>query len=61
MSSSMYNKVSFLGLFLAPDIMSLGFCYHQNLTGSEVGRDQDGLEEYTWKKYVNRPDMQSLG
>ena len=24
-------------------------CYHQNLTESEVGRDQDGLEEYTWK------------
>ena len=21
-------------------------CYHQNLTKSEVGRDQDGLEEY---------------
>jgi hypothetical protein len=38
-----------------------GMCYHQNLTESEVGRDQDGLEEYTWKKDVNRPVTKSLG
>ena len=38
-----------------------GMCYHQNLTESEVGRDQGGLEEYTWKDYVNRPVMLSLG
>ena len=36
-------------------VVSLRDCYHQNLTESEVGRDQDGLEESTWKKYVNRP------
>ena len=36
-------------------------CYHQNLTESEVGRDQDGLKVYIRKKYVNRPYVQSLG
>jgi hypothetical protein len=30
MSSSMYNKVSFLGLFLAPDIMSLDFFFQSH-------------------------------
>ena len=30
-------------------------CHHQDLTESEVGRDQDGFEGYTWKKYVDRP------
>jgi hypothetical protein len=30
MSSSMYNKVSFLGLFLAPDIMSLAFFFRSH-------------------------------
>jgi hypothetical protein len=33
----------------------VGPCYHQNLTESEVGRDQDRFEEYTWKKYEDRP------
>lgn len=26
-----------------------GMCYHPNLTRSEVGRDRDGLEDYTLK------------
>ena len=29
--------------------LSVSLCYHQNLTESEVGRDQDGLEDYTLK------------
>src|SRR5215217_528368 len=32
MSSSMYNKVSFLGLFLAPDIWSLAFFFRSHAT-----------------------------
>jgi hypothetical protein len=30
MSSSMYNKISFLGLFLAPDIWSLAFFFQSH-------------------------------
>ena len=43
------------------DRLHVHICYHHKLTKSEVGRDQDGFKEYTWKKYVNRPVMQSLG
>jgi hypothetical protein len=43
------------------EVVNLTGCYHQDLTESEVGRDQDGFEEYTWKKYVNRPVIQNLG
>ena len=36
MSSSMYNKVSFLGLFLAPDIWSLAFFFRSRAASQTV-------------------------
>jgi hypothetical protein len=33
----------------------LNKCYHQILTTLEMSRDGDGLREYVWKIFMNRP------
>jgi hypothetical protein len=62
MSSSMYNKVSFLGLFLAPDIWSLAFFFRSHAAfetlrkllahGSRMSSSMNNKSFHCWSYFL---------
>ena len=46
---------------LTSDKTNMHICYHQNLTESEVGHDQDGREGYIYRKIRESAFYTKLG